>query len=197
MHELLHKTIPALWLLWLGYWIASAAGTKADEQRESKGSRWLHYGLILVGAATMTFPKMLPPAFSRRLITEHEFVYWISAALVALGLGFACLARAWLGANWSAAVTLKRDHELIRSGPYRYVRHPIYTGLLLALFGTALETGAWRGIIGFVLIAAAFIYKYKTEERFLTRKFGDDYSRYKTEVPGLVPFRPLAGKRDA
>ena len=197
MHELLHKTIPAMWLLWLIYWIASARGTKADEQRESEMSRRLRYGLILAGAAVMTFPNVLPSAFSRRLVTEHEFVYWISAALVALGLGFACLARASLGANWSAAVTLKHDHELIQRGPYRYVRHPIYTGLLLALFGTALETGAWRGIIGFVLITAAVIYKYKTEERFLARKFGDDYVRYKAETPALVPFWTLARKGDA
>lgn len=196
MHETLHKTIPAMWLLWLVYWIVSARSTKTDEHRENEASRWLHSGLILAGVAIMTFPDMLPPSLSRRLITEHESVYWISAVLVALGLGFACLARASLGANWSAAVTLKHDHELIRRGPYRYVRHPIYTGLLLALFGTALETGAWRGIIGFVLITVAIVYKYKTEERFLARKFGDDYIRYKAETPALVPFWTLAGKGD-
>lgn len=132
-----------------------------------------------------------------RLIREHEFVYWICAALVAIGLAFSCAARAKLGANWSAAVTVKHGHELIRSGPYRYVRHPIYTGLLLALFGTALETGAWRGIIGFALIAAAIAYKYRTEERFLEGKFGGDYRRYKAEVPALVPFLPRPVKSTA
>ena len=188
MHELLHKTIPALWILWLIYWIVSASGAKADEQRESETSRWLHYGLILLGAAIMIFPGLLPPFFNKRQFTEYEAVYWLCALLVALGLGFSCLARASLGSNWSAAVTLKKDHELIRRGPYAYVRHPIYTGLLLALFATALETGAWRGVTGFVLIGIAFIYKYKTEEQFLIRKFGNDYRRYRTEVPALVPF---------
>jgi protein-S-isoprenylcysteine O-methyltransferase Ste14 len=193
MHELLHKTISAMWLLWLIYWIVSARQTKIEEKRESRLSRWLHSGPILIGAAILTFPDMLPPALTRRQFTEYETVYWLSAALVALGLGFACLARASLGGNWSAAVTLKQDHDLIRTGPYRYVRHPIYTGLLLALFGTALETGAWRGIIGFALIALAIAYKYRTEERFLESKFGEDYRRYKAEVPALVPFltRPV------
>jgi protein-S-isoprenylcysteine O-methyltransferase Ste14 len=197
MHELLHKSIPAMWILWLAYWIISSFRTKTDEQRESEPSRWLHSALILAGALVMTFPQLFSPALSTRLIVEHEWVYWLSATLVALGLGTAIFARMALGANWSAAVVLKQGHELIRSGPYRYVRHPIYTGLLVALFGTALETGALRGVIGFALIAIAIVYKYRTEEKFLVRKFGDDYNRYKAEVPALVPFLSLADRSSA
>jgi protein-S-isoprenylcysteine O-methyltransferase Ste14 len=194
MHESLHKTISVLWLLWVAYWIITWSRTKSDERRESEMSRRFHSGLIVAGAVVMTFPDILPPALNRRLITEHEWVYWLCAALVAAGLGFACWARAVLGANWSAAVVVKQGHELIRSGPYRYVRHPIYTGLLAALFGTALETGAWRGLIGFALIVVAIVYKYRTEEAFLSGKFGDDYVRYRAEVPALVPGWPQAGK---
>jgi protein-S-isoprenylcysteine O-methyltransferase Ste14 len=197
MHELLHRTIPALWLLWLAYWGISALKTKTDERRESEPSRLLHSGLFLVGALVMTFPRLLSPALGTRLIVEHEWVYWFSAALVAFGLGFACFARAMLGTNWSAAVVLKQGHELIRCGPYRFVRHPIYTGLLVALFGTVLETGAWRGIIGFALITAAIVYKYRTEEKFLTVRFGDDYTRYRAEVPALVPLWPRSGRSPA
>jgi len=195
MHEFLHKTISALWLLWLVYWIVSARRTKTDERRESVPSQWLHSGLMIAGAIVMTFPQNLPPEFNKRLIAEREWVYWLSAAIVAAGLAFACWARAILGANWSAVVVLKHGHELIRSGPYRYVRHPIYTGLLVALFGTALETGAWRGIIGFALIAIAVAYKYRAEEAFMMQKFGEDYVRYRAEVPALFPFFPLAAGR--
>ena len=78
----------------------------------------------------------------------------------------------------------------MRQGPYRYVRHPIYTGLLLALFGTALETGAWRGVVGFALVTLGVLYKYRIEEQFLVRKFGDEYRRYQAEVPALVPGWP-------
>jgi len=190
MHGTLHKIIPALWVIWVIYWIISASRTKTDEQRESRPSRLLHYSLFLAGGAILISPNLLPPVFSKRQFTEYEAVYWLSAALVALGLCISCFARASLGTNWSAPVTLKHGHELIRQGPYRYVRHPIYTGLLLAIFGTALETGAWRGAIAFALITLGVLYKYKTEEQFLTRKFGDEYRRYQAEVPALVPGWP-------
>ncbi len=75
----------------------------------------------------------------------------LATVLVALGLGFSAVARAWLGGNWSAEVTLKQGHELVRDGPYALVRHPIYTGVLLALTGTAVAVGNWRAIIGLVL----------------------------------------------
>ncbi|MGH6665472.1 MAG: methyltransferase family protein [Pseudolabrys sp.] len=192
MHELLHKTIAMLWSLWIVYWIVSAFRTKKDERRESEPSRWLHWGLIIAGIFVLSFAQNLPAELNKRLIAEREWVYWLSAIMVAAGLAFTCWARAMLGANWSAAVVVKQDHELIRSGPYRYVRHPIYTGLLIALFGTALETGAWRGIIGFALIAIAVAYKYRAEEAFMIQKFGDAYVRYRAEVPALFPFFPPA-----
>ena len=180
--------------MWLGYWIVSARGAKANALRESGPSLWLHFGLMIAGAVVLTFPSLLPPEYNMRRFTEYESVYWLSAALVAVGLGFACYARAEIGSNWSAAVTVKQEHQLITSGPFGYVRHPIYTGILVALFGTALETGAWRGVIGFVLIASAIIYKYRIEERFLVGQFGDDYLRYRTRVPALVPFLSIADK---
>jgi protein-S-isoprenylcysteine O-methyltransferase Ste14 len=84
-------------------------------------------------------------------------------------------------------VTLKQDHELIRTGPYRWVRHPTYTGLLLAVLGTAIALGEWRGVIAFVLVTAAFVRKIAIEERFLTRHFGEAYMHYRREVSSLVP----------
>ena len=84
-------------------------------------------------------------------------------------------------------VTLKQDHELIRSGPYRWVRHPIYTGLLLAILGSAIALGEWRGLIALVLVAAAVLRRIAIEERFLTQQFGAAYARYRAEVPALVP----------
>ncbi|MBS0247465.1 MAG: isoprenylcysteine carboxylmethyltransferase family protein [Proteobacteria bacterium] len=189
-HELLHKTIPALWLLWLAFWVVSARSAKTNEWRESDLSRWLHGVPILIGAAIMTFPTLLPPPFEIRQFKEFETVYWLCAVIVALGLGFACYARVALGRNWSASVTLKREHELVVTGAYRYVRHPIYAGILFALLGSAIETAAWRGIIGFAAIVLAIIYKYKTEERALVRKFGADYEWYRDQVPALIPFWP-------
>ena len=113
--------------------------------------------------------------------------FWLGLVLVALGLAFSVAARIWLGRNWSSMVTLKRDHELIRSGPYRWVRHPIYTGLLLAVLGSAIALGEWRGLIALALIIAAFLRKISIEERFLAPQFGAAYRGYRDEVPALLP----------
>jgi len=84
-------------------------------------------------------------------------------------------------------VTVKLDHELIRSGPYRSVRHPIYTGLLLALLGSAIALREVRGFLGLALVALAFLRKIAIEERFLIEQFGAAYDRYRAEVPALLP----------
>jgi protein-S-isoprenylcysteine O-methyltransferase Ste14 len=122
-----------------------------------------------------------------RIVRPSGGWFWLGLALVVLGLAFSVSARVWLGNNWSGVVTLKQDHELIRSGPYRWVRHPIYTGLLLAILGSAIALGEWRGLIALVLVAAAVLRRIAIEERFLTQQFGAAYARYRAEVPALVP----------
>jgi protein-S-isoprenylcysteine O-methyltransferase Ste14 len=112
----------------------------------------------------------------------------IGLALTFAGLAFAIWARMLLGGNWSSDVTLKRDHELIVVGPYRWVRHPIYTGILLALIGTALAVGEWRAVLAVVLAAAAFWRKLGIEEAVMRRQFGESYTRYGERVPALIPF---------
>ena len=93
-----------------------------------------------------------------------------------------------LGANWSALVTIKQDHQIIRRGPYALVRHPIYSGGLLALFGTAIAFGELRGLAGFALVFIAWWLKSRLEESFLESQFGASYTQYKREVKGLIPF---------
>ncbi len=113
---------------------------------------------------------------------------WIGLALTAIGIGFAIAARLWIGSNWSGRVTIKEQHQLIQSGPYSLVRHPIYSGLLLALLGTALVHGELRGLAGFALAALGWVLKLRTEEAFLSQQFGDAYLDYKQRVKALVPF---------
>jgi len=91
--------------------------------------------------------------------------------IVAAGLGFTVWARIHLGRNWSGTVTLKQGHEFVRSGPYRYVRHPIYTGLLAAFAGSALARGELRGIVAVAIAFAALWRKLKLEERWLGEAF--------------------------
>jgi protein-S-isoprenylcysteine O-methyltransferase Ste14 len=93
-----------------------------------------------------------------------------------------------LGRNWSAAVTLKHAHELIRSGPYARVRHPIYTGLLLAFLGSAIACGEPRALLGVAIILFAFVRKLRIEETLMRATFPAEYARYRAEVPALLPF---------
>jgi protein-S-isoprenylcysteine O-methyltransferase len=101
---------------------------------------------------------------------------------------FAGWARLFLGGNWSSNVTLKQDHTLVQSGPYRIVRHPIYTGLLVALLGTAIALGELRCFLGVLLAAIAWKIKSMSEETLMVQQFGDQYARYREQVKGLVPY---------
>ena len=180
--------IPALWIMWLVYWVVSALGAKRVERRESIGSRLCHQLPMAAGAFLLGVPRIPGPALEARF-HAHTFGWFLAGLVaVALGLAFSVVARHRLGGNWSSDVTVKEEHELIRSGPYAVVRHPIYTGLLLALLGTAIAIDRWRALIGFAVLAGGLIYKIGAEERFMAEQFGGTYARYRAEVPALIPF---------
>lgn len=188
--DLLYRHLfPALWLAWGAYWLISAANTKASRRVETSASRARHV-LPLVVAALLLWPPTLPGGFlCQRLLPAGPATFFSGAVVTALGLAFAVWARAHLGRNWSGIVTLKLDHELIRSGPYAWVRHPIYSGLLLALIGSAIARGEWRGVLAVAIAAAAFWAKLRLEERWMVEAFGEAYLRYRAEVPALIPLR--------
>jgi protein-S-isoprenylcysteine O-methyltransferase Ste14 len=179
--------IPALWIAWLIYWAGASASVKPTRRKESARSRLSYTAPLLLGALLLASPHWTGP-LDVRFVPLSAALFWIAIALVATGLGFTVAARIWLGRNWSADVTLKQDHELIRAGPYRYVRHPIYSGLLLAFVGTALAIGEWRALVALVLVAASFIRKIAIEEQFLAGEFGEAHARYAAAVPALIPF---------
>src|SRR5262249_15861597 len=113
---------------------------------------------------------------------------WLGLALTVAGVGFALWARLSIGQNWSSTITIKVRHELIQTGPYRLVRHPIYSGLLLAFLGTAVVHGEFRGLIGFPLAILGWGFKLRMEESFMVQQFGNAYMDYKQRVKALVPF---------
>jgi len=177
-----------LWLGWGLYWLAAAVRNKATQRREPLLSRLAHVVPLAVGGALLAWPARRWSALSWRLWPPSPAACSIGVALVIAGLAFAIWARVHLGGNWSGTVTVKQDHELIRSGPYAYVRHPIYTGLITALLGTAVASGTVHGVIGLAIIAAAFVRKLRTEEEFMRETFPGEYQRYSAEVPALIPF---------
>lgn len=180
--------IGALWAVWLIFWMVAALRAKPTRERENAWSRLSYHAPLVLGAVALGVPNFLGEPLEGVFVSQSPIWLWIGIALVVIGLGFAAAARLWLGGNWSGTVTIKQGHELIRSGPYALVRHPIYTGMLLALIGSALGVGKWRALIGLALIILSFLRKVKIEERYMAAQFGEAYVRYRAEVPALIPF---------
>lgn len=189
MDLLYQYVIPFLWLAIVVYWVLSASKVKATAREEPIGSRAAHLVPMTVAILLLIAPRSLPwGVLGERMFSGGPATHWIGAAVVAAGLAFAAWARAHLGKNWSGTVTLKSDHELIRSGPYRFVRHPIYSGGLLAMAGTVVARGEWRGLLAVLIMFATLWWKLQREERWMGEAFGEDYSKYQAEVYALIPF---------
>ncbi|MDE2515797.1 MAG: isoprenylcysteine carboxylmethyltransferase family protein [Rhodospirillales bacterium] len=191
--------IALAWAFWLLGWALAGLRTKPVLRRESHASTLIHAAPLLLGMALLLVdgnsrPGRVLAAWPATAWLFHRFIApWpglvlIGAPLVLAGLAVTLWARLHLGGNWSGSVTLKQSHSLIRSGPYRLARHPIYTGLLIAIAGTGFATGEGRGVAGFALILLAFRIKSRIEERVMLAHFGEAYRRYQAEVKALVPF---------
>ena len=187
----MHQLMLWLWLAWVLYWVVSAFSAKTTQRRESPGSRLSHLVPLFIGVALIVWPRAPWDWLSLRLLPPGPLESALGVALLVPGLAFTVWARVYLGRNWSGTVTLKEGHELIRSGPYAYVRHPIYTGLLVALLGSAVVCGELHALIGWCVVAGAFIRKLRIEERFMREIFPGQYQGYCAQVPALVPFTKL------
>jgi protein-S-isoprenylcysteine O-methyltransferase Ste14 len=177
-----------LWLAWAGYWMLSAVRLKAAVRRESIASRLAHVLPLVVGAVLLGRSDPSWGALNLRLWPHSLTAYLIGLLTLIAGLAFAVWARVHLGRNWSGSVTVKEGHELIRSGPYGYVRHPIYTGLITAVLGTAIVSGTVRAALGLLIVTLSLLRKLRTEEVFMRETFPGEYQRYSAQVPALIPF---------
>jgi protein-S-isoprenylcysteine O-methyltransferase Ste14 len=164
-------------VFWL-YWVIAAVGVK----RGTRSGRLRLPGLIII------LGVVLVRAFRPGSLAVHSVILQVvGVVLLACGLGLAVWARIYLGRNWGMPMTQKEKPELVTTGPYRFVRHPIYSGLLLALVGTALATNFYW-FIAFVLSGAYFIYSAKVEEGILTTSFPSAYPGYQARTKMLIPF---------
>ncbi len=169
------------------YWALGAGRLKPVERRESRLQSAGHGVPLALAVVLFVLPGQALGVLATPFIARSLTGYGIGMALVALGLGYAVQARRHLGANWSSAVTLKEGHSLISNGPYRHLRHPIYTGILLACAGSALTLAEWRGLLAVLLIAMALIFKLRREERWMLERFGNDYAEYRKTSWALLP----------
>jgi protein-S-isoprenylcysteine O-methyltransferase Ste14 len=180
--------LAVLWLAWLAYWVVAARNVKATSRREGLATFLLNRAFVVGGALLLIIGHKPFHWLNERFVPPTMATYWLGLLMVAAGLAFAVWARIYLGRNWSASVTIKQDHELVRTGPYGVVRHPIYTGILLAPVGTAITIGEWRGLLALTSVTVGFLFKIRTEERFMDEIFGERYAHYRAEVPALIPF---------
>ncbi len=179
--------LPILWLTWILYWWISARDVKTTRWREPLKSQLLHRAPLLIGALLFAVPRWAPRALKARFLPPGNLPWLLGTILVAAGLGFSVWARRHLGRNWSAEVVVKEGHALIRSGPYAHVRHPIYTGILLAFLGTAVSIGEWRALLAVPFALLAFVLKSRLEEGRMRQTF-PEYELYQRETAALIPF---------
>jgi protein-S-isoprenylcysteine O-methyltransferase Ste14 len=180
--------INTVWLLVAIYWVVGIVRAKPTVKRESTLSSALHVAMGCAAVALVWDPATGIGFLGHRLTSAAAWVQWLGLAATVCGCGFAIWARACLGSNWSAMVTVKQNHELILRGPYTVVRHPMYSGFLLALAGTVIAVGEIRAFIGLGLAFIAFFLKTVAEERFMREEFSGEYARYSQRVRRLIPF---------
>jgi protein-S-isoprenylcysteine O-methyltransferase Ste14 len=186
--------IIACWVIFGLYWVISARSVKSTQ--ETKG--WLagnwHSIWLLIGGLFLSSPPFLAKfgvpisLLTILLIPRSIVVYVVIIVLTVTGLIVAIVARRTLAGNWSRAVAFKEDHELITVGLYHYIRHPIYTGILLMILGTALFVGTLSAGIGFLIIALAIWFKLRAEEELLSKHFPREYPAYKNRTKALIPY---------
>lgn len=179
-----------VWGLWTVFgisWAIAAVNNKATKRRETWLQRLAYILPLVVTFLLLSQFEKSQGWLGKRLFAYLPTIEWFGVVLVAAGIAIAFWARWHLGSNWSGTVTLKEGHELIRSGPYRTIRHPIYSGILLALLGTAVQLGQVRGFIAFAVAWLCFYVKARREESFLKDEFGPRFADHIQHTGMFLP----------
>ncbi|MGV1756664.1 methyltransferase family protein [Rhizobium sp. A22-96] len=186
--RLLGLFFPVCWGIWAAIWFIASFRVKKAARHEDPWSRLSNTVPIWICAFLLVVSPSWLGSLSFRLVPQNLTYYGIGAAMTVIGLGFAIWARYHLGRNWSGVITVKQDHALIRTGPYALVRHPIYSGLILAILGAVLARGDVAALLAFAFMLYAVLRRVGIEERWMSETFGRDYADYKATTPALIPF---------
>jgi protein-S-isoprenylcysteine O-methyltransferase Ste14 len=169
------------WVVFWIYWFATAATAKPGQ------SRWAGYAGMRVAVIVVVAFLVRALGFRSHPVENDPVLAGVGLALFFIGLAIAVWARLYIGRNWGTPMSRKDDPELVTTGPYRRVRHPIYTGLILAMLGTALATTLY-GLIVVAVIGGFFIFSATREEQYLAGEFPNTYPAYKRSTKMLIPF---------
>jgi len=178
------------WVIFVVYWTISALQTRRTVKRESFLAR---YGVLLMEILGfwLLFSDSAAIGVLGRQVVERTYALAITGVVLTwIGIATGLWARYHLGQYWSARITLKEDHKLIRTGPYAYLRHPIYSGLDLAVIGTALAIDRWRCFAGVAVIVMGYVIKAKREESLLAAQFGEEFAEHCRRAGFLIPRLP-------
>ena len=183
-----NQVLEIIWIVWLMSWVGASFWSDRAQKRATTMETWT-YGAAMIAGGILLVP-WIGQLLEKKPIWEvgHAGVY-VLAAVMLTGLSLTWWARIYLGPLWSSVITRKRDHKIIDTGPYAFVRHPIYCGLIIALLATAVAEGRLGALLGSVLVILGVWQKARAEERFLVTELGREiYGAYCRRVPMLIPF---------
>jgi protein-S-isoprenylcysteine O-methyltransferase Ste14 len=185
--DLAMHLVRGLWWLLALVWIAMAFAIKKVKRTETSLERVLHLAPLFFAFWLLFGRVQLFPWFFLPLLPNRPLFWWLGVVITALGMAISIWARLSLGTNWSGTVTLKDDHELIRKGLYRRIRHPIYTGILVGVIGTGMIHGQLRDLLCFAILYVTFYFKAKREESFLYQEFGPGFTEHQSHTGMFWP----------
>jgi len=177
-----------IWALTGVYWIAAAQRTKPAKKKEKLLFR-VCYMILWVLPFAITFLPVLPEGFIYdRLFPSHSFIAMLAFIGMLVGLGFMIWSRVVLGNNWSGRIAIKENHQFVTSGPYKYVRNPMYAGFIIGFLFSTLLLNEVRGLVAFIILLIGILIKLHKEEKFVKEAFGKQYEEYANRVSRLIPF---------
>jgi protein-S-isoprenylcysteine O-methyltransferase Ste14 len=184
------QVLEIIWIVWLTSWVAASFWSDRARKRAATLETWGYRAPMIAGGILLV--PLTGPLLGEKPIWEvNDAGMYALAALMLAGLMLTWWARIYLGPMWSSVIARKEDHKIIDTGPYAFVRHPIYSGLIIALVATAAAEGRLTALIGAALIILGVWLKARTEERFLLTELGPEgYDAYRRRVPMLIPFLP-------
>jgi|WetSurMetagenome_2_1015567.scaffolds.fasta_scaffold21391_1 protein-S-isoprenylcysteine O-methyltransferase Ste14 len=188
MNDLVALFLVILWVAFFAYWWIPALWNRTTVKRISPRGSFLFCTIVPIAAIMIVFSLFAPWLYDYRVLPDTLPVAVAGLLVMLPGLGFAIRARQHLGTNWSARPAIREHHTLTRTGPYAIVRHPIYTGLLTGILGTAIATGYLMAFISIIVALVMLLFKIRIEERFMLDEFGGEYERYRREVKALIPY---------